>query len=289
MDFKVFIVGICLLANLSAGPGKLVIVPNVENGRTFTHYAKGSAADLVVEFIPPHQAYVKFRDTDYLGNENWGEPVFVTDKEHQRWGYYILDGVELSVDHDAEPFAPTANYLDSKKTIYLTKACPTFGTLNPDYMTKKDKALKSAELLLTEGRLDHKRHVGGDMLYSVLTMKTTGNVKLRAKPYDGGAERVLTLQPGAEIYLGNEFAGKLEGKMMNGPDTHSMVYYTMAQNPSLQCREIPKPEHFVDTPSVAAAHKSGGSKKRPKAKPADCQCGAPHMNYGVGCSDSNYP
>lgn len=227
-----------------------IIIPNLKGTETVGSHV-----------IPRHRAFLMFPSADYVSSDgDWLKPPEVKVKGVRR-GFYFLDGDEITVTHETEPFDGSVH---DAKSIHLLKICPTFGAMADRYLNGTDPDVKKAHMDVDFGKLDVIPMFRG-MLASRLTFHSKeSKITITATSYRNGAKRSVTLRrsPNTEIWIGNlpdQFFGGLPPQS-NAHRHHFLAYYLMSEQPS-GCTGVPS--HAMGTLEAT--------------------------NMGVTCSNSTYP
>jgi len=256
--FRVVFIGICSFVQMADNPpAKRMIMPNL---------SRGDAQ------ISRHVAFVMFPAAAYDGNDGWGEPRHAT-FEGQEHFYFLIDGDDLSLSQEAEPLTILPGY--EQYVPHLRAYCPGFLHISDDYLSRPDGSKKVGQMEITGGTLRARTMFSG-MIGSELTVKTNGDLVIKARSWATGAVRSVSVKPGAEVWIGNMSEAFFDPNASHDrEEVHFLAYYRMsADEAAAACSDYP------------GRGISGG---RAHAAPASAAGHEVGKDFNVTCSNSSYP
>ena len=250
-EFKVIFLGICLVAQMSIGGdpnARRIILPNLDG----TDVVAGHT-------IPRHRGFIMFPAAGYVTSDGgWLKPPEVV-KNGVRYGFYFLDGDEITLSHVAEK-VDAASHHANVFHIASPAICPTFGVLADKYATGTDPDEKKAHFDVTYGKLRIKRMFAG-MRATELTMHSDqANLKVTATSYRYGTSRSVTVLPGSVIWIGNmtdSFFMKPAPPPPPPAHPHFLAYYMMSRDPNT-CHWVPADDTSSASKDITVMCSTGG-------------------------------
>jgi hypothetical protein len=267
---RIIFLGICLLTNMTVGnqSGKRVLLPHLQGE---PHMPIGS-----------HTAFVAFEHKGFGGSQGMGAlPTFQNKlTKGVLWDWFPLDGDEITISLAPDPFVVATTY--DSGIVKIQKHCADFTAISPEYANGTNPLLKAAHVDLLHGTLSTQLMFAG-MIATRLDANSVDPVVITAHSWRTGKDRSVTVMQG-DIWIGNMkddfFSPNADPDKPEEPGmNHFLAYYRMGAT-SNTCHWQPTPPPDPVLPAAAAGKKSTTSAK---AAPK------PDRNYGIGCSNSNYP
>lgn len=204
-EFLIKLVGIVMMVSTPMGDapnGKHVVIPRWE-----AHEAHGGKE------IHPHVPYIAYTTETCGMNQRcaratgWEAPVSFT-CNGEKWEYLRLDSVWLTFNSNQPALTVDASY--TQRIPKIRDYCPSFELDDAFKDDKTPHARKAATFDINHGTLSAR----GDILKDESAetwwrVETRDALTIRAIPYGGGNEKILVLQPGTKIRIGNQLEQQL--------------------------------------------------------------------------------